>query len=93
MAAAASRSNNDDEQRGGVPLPTNEEKWIRYIEESSHVDGRWPSVVSIFIVPGKLVEVSKGAYVPKRVPLGPYHQGRSAGLLQLNGTNQEPCVE
>lgn len=84
-SAAASRSNNDDEQRSGVPLPTNEEKWIRYIEESSHVDGRLPSVVSIFRVPGKLMEVSehRGACVPKRVSLGPYHHGRSAGLAAV----------
>lgn len=84
-SAAASRSNNDDEQRGGVPLPTNEEEWIRYIEESSRVDGRLPSVVSIFRVPGKLMEGSKhrGACVPKRVSLGPYHHRRSAGLAAV----------
>lgn len=77
MAAANSHSKNDDEQRSGVPLPTNEEEWTSYIEESSHVDGRSPSVVSIFRVPGTLMEVSKniGAYVPKRVSLGPYHHG------------------
>lgn len=85
MAAVASRSNNDDERRSGVPLPTNKEEWISYIEESSHVDGRLPSVVSIFRVPGKLMEVSKnrGAYVPKRVSLGPYHYG-SAQLAPMD---------
>lgn len=82
MGAAATRSNNDDEQRSGVPLPTNEEEWISYIAESSHVDGRSPSVVSIFRVPGKLVEVSKAAYVPKLVSLGPFHHG-SAQLAPM----------
>lgn len=86
MAAAASHSNNDDKQRSGVRLPTNEEKWISYIEESfrSHVDGRSPSVVSTFRMPSTLVggPKNRGAYVPTRVSLGPYHQG-SAGLAAI----------
>lgn len=69
-----SHSNSDDEHRGGVPLSTTEAEWMSYIEQSSHVDGRSPAVVSIFRVPRTLMKFSKNAaaYVPTRVSLGAY---------------------
>lgn len=72
---------NGQDPRGSVT----QAEWTLDIEENADFERRSPFVVSIFRVPKTLMKVSKEeAYVPTRVSIGPYHQGRAELLLMDN---------